>query len=955
MLSGRVWSTFLAVCLGLGALPAMAANHPDRDWQILETENFLVHYYQGEARMARRIARSAERILPKLSEDFGVTPAKKIPIIIDRDAFFNGTAEPLKDRVTLDPVLATSSVIGTDRFVAHELAHVISFLALDRNSVISKLSNLSSFPTWFLEGIAQYAGEYWYSSNDRMLRLHALSETMLSHSERHHFPMLGGVTGAAGYNEGYALTKYIFERYGHDKIKELFQLVREGQEPSFERALAVITEKPFAELLAEWRAETEEKYREQTDGMSAHLPDSEPLLPPTAQEINMGAKASPDGSRIAFLTSRRQDAYMMLRGHVMGFLSLAIADPDGSNVKEIAASQGRIQSFDWAPDGKRIVYSAVTVDDGIPTFALFLYDLTSKKTTQLTKGDIARDPAWRPGREQIAYTSLSDGKMTLKLYDLKLKTTREIPSAGLGERMAQHLTWSPRGDAILASIYRIGEGGKIGQISPWTGEVRMLTDGKPEDADSYPSYAPDGSEILFTSNRDGMENLYRLTLRPLRLSQISKVYAGVERPSYAPDGGIYYTAYRSLGSEIRKAPLASDGSQVITTVPLPASPMSRLQAVGTRNQVASLHGGAPAGDEASAAALTSLELPESWTLRGYEPTMTNDVVLPQMTTDERGQQFGVMSIFSDMLNKQSLGLDVRYGLMSQRFSYTMQYLNRMQDFTWGAVLYDAPTVGMATSVNPDDLYGSLYWARERGAGLMAMNTFGSQRFSLGLNLGYLSALSDPAGGRSLGVRQGRNYTLGLGWMDSQVKNTFDMDLNPSQGYVLAASYLTSQQAWGSDFSYQQLALGGSNFMPVIPRWRHNLAFNWRVSLNHGDAVPLMLGGVVGGGSITPMRGFNVGSFSGDRLAYAGLEYTAPILTKMDLQLGPLYFDKLYGTGFVEAGDAWTANQGRLRPTTSAGTELRLRTSFMGRQLVIFRFGVAQKLSSDGDLKFYMAF
>jgi hypothetical protein len=335
--------------------------------------------------------------------------------------------------------------------------------------------------------------------------------------------------------------------------------------------------------------------------------------------------------------------------------------------------------------------------------------------------------------------------------------------------------------------------------------------------------------------------------------------------------------------------------------------------------------------------------------------MTHDVVLPQMTTDERGQQIGVMSIFSDILNKQSLGLDVRYGIMSQRFSYSAQYLNRMQDFTWGTVLYDAPTVGMATRVNPNDLYGSLYWARERGAGVMAMNQFGSQRMSVGLNLGHLSALSDPLGGQDLGVRQGKNFTLGLGWADSQIKSTADMDINPSSGYMIAASYLTSQRAWGSDFTYQQLALGGSNFVPVIPRWRHNLAFNWRVSMNHGEAVPLMLGGVVGGGSVLPLRGYNVGSFTGDRLAYAGLEYTAPIRTNMDLQLGPVYLDKIYTTAFVEAGDAWNGDETPMRPAGTAGAELRLRTSFLGRQLVIFRFGLARRLTPDGDLKFYMAF
>jgi hypothetical protein len=173
--------------------------------------------------------------------------------------------------------------------------------------------------------------------------------------------------------------------------------------------------------------------------------------------------------------------------------------------------------------------------------------------------------------------------------------------------------------------------------------------------------------------------------------------------------------------------------------------------------------------------------------------------------------------------------------------------------------------------------------------------------------------------------------------------------------MLAASVLASHRAWGSDFTYQQVALGGANYVPVIPRWRHNLAFNWRVSLNRGQAAPLMLGGVAGGGPIIPLRGYNVGSFSGDRLAYAGLEYTAPLHGNIDLQLGPIYLNKVYGTAFVEAGDAWNGKETTIHPTGTTGAELRVRTSFMGKQLVIFRFGLAQRLTPDGELKFYMAF
>ncbi|MNY04546.1 Surface antigen [compost metagenome] len=336
--------------------------------------------------------------------------------------------------------------------------------------------------------------------------------------------------------------------------------------------------------------------------------------------------------------------------------------------------------------------------------------------------------------------------------------------------------------------------------------------------------------------------------------------------------------------------------------------------------------------------------------------MTNDIIMPQLAADERGSQLGVLALYSDILNKQQLGLDVRMGIMSQRFSFSAQYLNRMSAATWGATLYDTPNVGMASTIDPARLYDSLYWSHERGVSLFGQTQLtGSQTLTAAVGLAHLSVLEPPKGGEGLGLREGRVQTLSLAWADQRVKGTADADLNPSEGYQVGASYTLSDRALGSDFNFSQYAAGASRYFPVFPDWRHNLTWNWRVMMNVGEAMPLFLGGVMGGGPITPLRGYNVGSFAGDSLAYSGLEYTLPIHQHLDYQFGPLYLNKIYASAFVEAGDAWTRGSGTFNPHATSGAELRVKTAFMGRQVVIFRLGMARKLTPDGVWGMYLAF
>jgi len=936
-------SRSIAACLAIAStvtlLPGLAMaseNHPSRAWEVLETPHFSVHYYQGEEQSARRMAAAAESNLPRLAKDFGVEVHDKIPIVVSRDNFFNGSAEPVKTRIQLDPVLAASSVIGTDRFVAHELTHVITFLALQSDLPISRLNNLGALPTWFLEGIAQYEGEYWYTSNDRMLRLSTLSHKLLSDSERENFPMLGVIGGAFGYNEGFSITRYIFDTYGKDKIAALFKVLRSGQESTFAHAIEKVTGKPFTTILADWQGQLKAHYAKQTDHVSETVAGSRVLVPSERGEVNVHPRLSPDGKQLAFMSSRHQDGYLYLRGHVMGMLTLMVADPDGQHARELSVGKGRVTGYAWSPDGSQMVISAVSSnDDGEPTFDLFLYDFKTHKGRQLTHDANATDPSWKPGSDQVAYATTKDGQTTLMVMDVKSETAKAIPGQGLGDRHATDLAWSPDGQTLAASVFATGEGGKIAAVDPDTGHVKLWTEGPAERNDTQPTWAPDGKSLVFTSDRNGMQNLYRLTLAPKgELDQLSKIYAGAINPSFGPDGSLRFVSYRAIGSEIRSwSPTSGE--------PLSYHPPQDVQA-GVR--VA--NGQTP---------VLQHQLPDTWSVHAYEPTMTNDLVMPEIASDEKGSQLGAMALYSDILDKQQLGLDVRFGLMSQRFSYSAQYINRMFANTWGVTLSDAPTVGMADTIDPNNLYNSLYWAREQGASLFTQAQLrGSQTLTAALGLSYLSVLTPPMGGTSLGLRTGRVSSVSLAWNDEQVKHTVDADINPSDGYRAGASMTLSDHSLGSDFNFTQYALGLEKYVPLFPEWRHNLAWSAHVAINQGDAVPLFLGGVMGGGPIVPLRGYNVGSFVGNRLAYTGLEYTAPLVQNVNYQLGPIFVNQIYGSGFLEAGDAWNAG-GPFAWHATTGAEVRIKTAFMGRQIVTFRIGVAHKLTPGGDWGMYMAF
>lgn len=984
----------------LAAAPGLAANHPERAWKVKRSEHFALHYYPGLENTAARILRSAEAHYDRLAAAFGVAKPSEapIPIIITHDSFFNGEAEPMKDRITLDPGLANSSIVGTERFVAHELAHVMTFQALDKGNKLTQLNNLGGLPTWFLEGIAQYAAEYWYPSTDRMLRLATLEHALLTTSERANFRILGTYAGAAGYNEGFALCRYMFNTHGADKLAVLMGHLKSGKR-SFNSAIEATFGKTLPAIESGWRASLQTAYAKQTKGLAAVAPDARKVVESVAESVNTVPKLSPDGKRLAYLSSAGQDRFLYLRGHLMGMLSLFEADADGKNPKRLAAPKGMLSDFSWSSDGRKIAYTAISQDaNGNPTFDAFVLERATGKTTRLTHGENVQALAWRPGSVQVAVVTVADGQNTIRLIDSGKPSSRLTLLAGDADTQYRDLAWRPDGYALALSTYTVGKSQRLAVLDPASRKLTAITAPGPRENDLDPSWAPDGRSLVFSSDRGGMTNLYRLSLATRAVSPLTRVYRGAEAPSLSPDGKrVLYSSFKAKGAEIyaldlAKGALSAQGplmARVASAFKAASAPLAPRREIPTSQEPpaprapgrAGLNGGqasaAPSlvAEEHTPIVLPAPGMPDFRLPQGgapapavplrdidgaepYRSTMTNDILVPQMASDERGQQIGLAANYSDILNQHQLGMDVRYGLFSQRFSYLFNYVNRMAPFTWQLSLFDQPQIALSPDIGESGrpISEGLYFQRRRGVGASALVPLGSGRNLIsGVNFGSLSTLSPPYMGSYGQLREGALNTLSLAYGEQRLEPTIDADVNPTNGYRLMASYTLSDRMLGSGFNFSQYAISGERYFSIVPSLRHNLTWRFNGGLINGDAVlPFMVGGATGSNPIYTLRGYAVGAFTGNRVATTGLEYTMPLATNMDKSFGPLYFDRLYLSAFGDVGAAWNGGE-RALPAASAGLELKLRTVLMGSQLLTFRVGLAQRLGSSDLPGFYLTF
>lgn len=216
-----------------------------------------------------------------------------------------------------------------------------------------------------------------------------------------------------------------------------------------------------------------------------------------------------------------------------------------SNIRQVTSGFVRAGEGYFSPDGKQIVYQAITAD--YPFYQIY---------TQPLAGGTPRLVSTGRGRTTCAYFS-PDGRKILfasSHLDPNMSATEEAErkqqaeDAKAGRRRRYEWPFDPYTDIFTVPV----EGG----------ELTRLTDAPGYDAEG--AYGPDGKQIAFCSTRDGDPDLYVMNADGSGVRQLTNVDGYDGGPFISPNGRwVCYRSDRKQKEHLQIHVVSLDGKQDI--------------------------------------------------------------------------------------------------------------------------------------------------------------------------------------------------------------------------------------------------------------------------------------------------------------------------------------------------------------------------------------------------------
>lgn len=938
---------------------------PSFKYRTMETSHFSIHYHQGLESLAGRAAGIAEEIQLKLAALLGWNPEEKTNLVLtDNSDFANGMATVIPWNTiylqTVPPDIMSTIGEYDDWLrilIVHEYAHILTsdpvrgyskvlrsifgktYPGGDATSILLFLVTAPPnmlMPRWWHEGMATWSEtELSSSGRGRSSFYEMIYRTAVAEKNLPTIDLINGEapywpTGNLPYIFGSRLVQYMAATYGKETPGRIL-IQQSGRPPYFINGTVAdqLDNRDYPAVYQEMLTALT-KEQESSIATLGSAPFTKTARITQGETWDTSPRFSPDGKTLAF---NRDDRH--------SHQQIVIIDRQGHMQASFRRQYGD-GALAWSPDGRYLLFAQAELAKSVNIYQdIYRYDINTNRTSRLTCGLRAGEPDISPDGKSLVVTVTGNGSQNLALLDLQTLEGLCAPVPTIltdyREQRVSQPRWSPDGKSIAFTVTDNSGKSSLHLLTPETKKDTMLISAGYTLAS--PAWNSDGTKLYYTSDETGVFNIYSYSLQNSSTLQETHLLSGAFSPDVTTDGTIALAIYTSRGFTVG---IVDKNSQFATRERSPSIRAGRLPP-GVINLK-------PAGLPL-AAATEPVSAP-------YSPlqSLTPRFWLPSMIADgPKDTAIGAMTAGQDILGYHTVLASAWYGTAFDKgyFDATYQY---------GRFTPSLTMQGYALPLTYSDLLGHGDYT-EMGKGFIAAVSLPVLRLESGFSItaGYhlrdQKALSPLNGNKFNGIPvfQGRrdSYFAGLNYSNTL---KYPWSVSHEEGRTISGLVNYYSSASGSEINSREYTISWEEYVK-LPQ-HHALMLRLTGGMAEGVQIPqqsFQLGGVTTQLNPFGVRGYESRFLTGNQAAVGTAEYRFPLWYFLrGINTKPLFFDRLHGAFFVDAGEVWDrqksfrGNQIRV----GAGTEVRMDLTVGYWLQITPAIGYAHGFDHDGTDQVY---
>ncbi len=922
-------------------------------WYTIESAHFRIHYHTGEQQIAKQVANIAERVHGKLSLWIQWQPEDKTDLVVtDESDGANGFATPFPANRSQLYISSPDSIASLEDYdnwletlITHEYLHILHLdkatkIATTWRSVFGRspffLFNTfpaASLPGWGIEGLATYAetdesrgiGRGQSSYFNMLMRLEVDNGVKPVHQINQ--PISSWPLGTTSYLYGVNYYQFIRQQYGAIKVNALIDHFSGSFLPfRINNNTEQVLGKNLVQLWPEFTSYLQKKHQAEIKTI-------------TDSGIKAGTQLTHDGyfdESLAVL----EDGRLFYVSYDAQRNAALYVRYDNQAKRIMRVEKGT--RLDVHPSAGLLLAQPSLCDNSLVYYDLYKMDLATNDLTRLTQCARYRSASWSPDGSRIIAVRNKLGKNQLQLLDANAKKIKTLWQ-GAQWQVISNIDWSPDGQSLIAAVFHNNSGWNLEQFDLKTKRWNRITDNAA--IQNFAHYSFDGKAIYYSADRDGVYNVFKMTMADKQVIQVTNVLGAAFYPvEINRNGDIYYIGFHSQGMDLYQLKREQQAIKKITNAIIDNKPSAIAL---------------PAAATVATTTETDYSPWSSLRPRWWAPLFAfdDDVSIAGFATsssDVLARHNYFTSIAYDFKNETPLGsvdyiYDRYWPILKLNFERSITILSGSDNKFARAKLTDTtqietvlPFLGLKQRISAHFVIGNETINDVRRApGVPKARQF-TDRY-LGAAIVYNNAKRHP---RAISRNEGRQLSFAI----------------EDSGAFADSFYRGSVKT----FDWREfVALGGA----------HVLAF--RVISGRGDAgtKPFQLGGSNNSRFVPPiidstlidspfdLRRYNLRGYSSGLLALTGnnmnvisAEYRLPLFKlERSFMTPPIGLHELHATVFYDSGAAWNNNVSAPdKYYSSAGLEVTAITTLFFHARLNIVLGFARGLDDTlGEDKSYL--